>query len=108
MAAAPRIGINNRTPKAGEIVTVRAMVVHPMETGLRKRATGELIPRKIINKFTCTLNGKPLVTWNLETSVSVNPYVDFRFRATESGELKLTWVDDDNVTIEAIEKITVG
>lgn len=108
MTAAPRIGINNRAPKAGEIVTVRAMVVHPMETGLRKRATGELIPRKIINKFTCTLNGKTLVTWNLETSVSVNPYVDFRFRATESGELKLTWIDDDNVTMEAVEKITVG
>lgn len=108
MSTAPRIGINNRTPKAGEIVTVRAMVVHPMETGLRKRATGELIPRKIINKFTCTLNGKQILSWTLDTAVSVNPYVDFRFRATESGELKLTWVDDDNVTIEAVERITVS
>lgn len=107
MSTAPRIGINNRSPKAGEVVTVRAMVVHPMETGLRKRATGELIPRKIINKFTCTLNGKELLSWSLETGVSVNPYVDFRFRATESGDLKLTWIDDDNVVIEAVERITV-
>jgi len=87
---------------------VRAMVQHPMETGMRKRASGELIPRKIINRFEATLNGKPVLSWNLETGVAINPYLEFRFRAEEAGELKMVWTDDDKSTMEAIEKIALS
>lgn len=108
MSTPPRIWISNRSPKKGEIVVVRAMVQHPMETGLRKQASGELIPRKIINKFDCTLNGKSVLSWNIETGVAANPYLEFRFKAEEAGELKMAWIDDDKTTIEAVEKITLS
>lgn len=108
MSTPPRIWISNRSPKKGETVIVRAMVQHPMETGLRKQASGELIPRKIINKFDATLNGKPLVAWHLETGIATNPYLEFRFKAEEAGELKMVWVDDDKSTIEAAEKIALS
>ncbi len=108
MSTPPRIWISNRSPKKGEIVVVRAMLTHPMETGLRKRASGELIPRKIINRFDCTLNGKPVISWDLETGVATNPYLEFRFKAEEAGELKMVWVDDDKSTVEALEKIALS
>jgi len=108
MSTPPRIWISNRSPKKGETVIVRAMVQHPMETGLRKQASGELIPRKIINKFDATLNGKPLLAWHLETGIAANPYLEFRFKAGEAGDLKMVWVDDDKSTIETVEKITLS
>ncbi len=107
MSNPPRIWLSTKTPKKGEIVTVRTIVQHVMETGFRKDADGKTVPQKIISKFDCTLNGKPIVSWTLGTGVSANPYLEFRFRAEEAGELKMVWVDDDKSVIEAIEKITL-
>lgn len=103
----PRIWLSNRTPAPGEIVTVRTMVTHPMETGLRKTAEGDLIPRNIISSFECTLDGEPLFLWAPETAVSQNPYLEFRFRATSSGALRMVWTDDEGQSIEAVEEIAV-
>ncbi len=108
MSTPPRIWISNRSPKKGEVVIVRALVAHAMETGFRKRASGELIPRKIINRFDCTLNGKPVISWHLDTGVSINPYLEFRFKAEEAGNLKMIWTDDDKSTVEVIEKIALA
>lgn len=108
MSTPPRIWLSNRSPKKGEIVTVRTIVQHPMETGLRKGATGELVARKIIHKFEATLNGKPILTWNLETGVAANPYLEFRFKADEAGDLKMIWTDEDKNSVHAVEKIVLG
>lgn len=104
----PRIWLSNKSPKKGEIVTVRTIVQHVMETGFRKDAGGNIVPQKIINRFACTLNGKPVISWTPGTGVSANPYLEFRFRAEEAGELKMIWVDDDKTVIEAVEKITLA
>ena len=108
MSTPPRIWLSNKTPKKGEIVTVRALVQHVMETGFRKDAEGKLVPQKIINRFDCTLNGKPILSWTLGSGVSANPYVEFRFKAEEAGDLKMVWSDDDKSMIEAGEKITLA
>ena len=108
MSNPPRIWLSTKTPKQGEIVTVRTIVQHVMETGFRKDADGKTVPQKIINKFDCTLNGKPVVSWTLGTGVSANPYLEFRFKAEEAGELKMVWVDEDKSVIEAVEKITLS
>jgi sulfur-oxidizing protein SoxZ len=104
----PRIWLSNRSPKKGEIVTVRTIVEHPMETGFRKDADGKTVPQKIINSFVCTLNGKPVISWKPGTGISANPYLEFRFKAEEAGELKMVWTDDDKSTVEAIEKIALA
>jgi len=103
----PRIWLSNRTPAPGEIVTVRTMVTHPMETGLRKTADGDLVPRNIISSFECTLDGELLFAWAPETAVSQNPYLEFRFRAGTSGTLHMVWVDDEGARIEVVEEIAV-
>ena len=108
MSNPPRIWLSNKTPKKGEIVTVRTIVQHVMETGFRKGEDGKTVPQKIVNKFDCTLNGKPVISWTLGTGISANPYLEFRFKAEEAGELKMVWIDDDKAVIEAVEKIMLA
>lgn len=100
--------MSTRTPAKGDVVTVKVMVTHPMETGMRKNAMSQLIPRNIITQFECSLAGEPLMSWQLDTAVSQNPYLEFRFIAEKSGELKMRWLGEDGSQIEASEKITVS
>ncbi len=104
----PRIWISSRTPQPGSIVTVKAMILHPMETGMRKNAQGEFFPRNIVERFECTLAGDLLMSWELHPAVSQNPYLEFKFVARKSGEMKLLWVADDGLRIETIETITLS
>jgi sulfur-oxidizing protein SoxZ len=103
----PRIKLDKKEAKAGDIVEVKALVQHIMETGQRKDAEGQTIPRKILNKFTCTVAGKQVFAADFEPAVSANPYIQFKFKATESGPVLLTWTDDDGSRIVGEEKITV-
>jgi sulfur-oxidizing protein SoxZ len=79
-----------------------------METGMRKDAQSVVIPRNIIERFECTLAGELLMSWQLDTAISQNPYLEFKFIAQKSGELKMLWVADDGARIEVIETITVS
>ena len=103
----PRIKLDKKEAKKGDLVEVKALVSHVMETGLRKDADGNVIPRKILNKFICMVAGKQVFAADFETSISANPYIQFKFRAEESGSVVLTWVDDDGSTIVGQESITV-
>ena len=96
------------TAKAGEVIEVKTLISHEMESGQRKDSAGKTIPRQIINKFTVEYMGKVIFQADIEPAVSANPYFQFKFRAQESGDVKFTWVDDDGTKIEAIEKITVN
>ena len=103
----PRIRLDKKQVKKGETVDVKTLVSHIMETGLRHDTDGKLIPRMIINTFTCELNGKFVFGADLESAVSANPYFEFKFKPEESGTLKFTWIDDEGVRVEATETITV-
>jgi len=108
MAIKPRIKLDKKEAKKGELVEVKALVQHVMETGQRKDASGNTIPRKILNKFTCTVNGKEVFSADFEPAIAANPYIQFKFKATESGPVVLTWVDDDGSKIVGEEQITVS
>ena len=105
--AKPRIRLDKKEVRKGETVDVKTLVQHVMETGFRKDASGKPIPRMIINSFTCELNGKFVFGCNLESAVSANPFIEFKFKPQETGTLKFTWIDDEGVRIEATETITV-
>src|SRR3954470_14012638 len=108
MAAQPRIKLDKKEVKKADIVEVKALVSHVMETGLRKDADGKLVPRKILNKFICTVAGKQVFGADFETAISANPYIQFKFRAEESGPVVLTWVGDAGSTIVGIEQLKVS
>jgi sulfur-oxidizing protein SoxZ len=104
----PRIRLDKKEAKKGDVIEVKTLVSHVMESGQRRDSAGALVPRKIINKFTVVLNGKPLFEADLEPAISANPYMQFKFKAQESGTLVFTWIDDDGTKITAEEKITVS
>ncbi len=104
----PRIRLDKKTAQKGDVIEVKTLVSHVMESGQRRDSAGNVIPRKIINKFTVDLNGKPLFSADIEPAVSANPYMQFRFKAQELGTLTFTWIDDDGTKITAQEKITVS
>jgi len=101
-----------RVPKSattGEVVTIKTIITHPMESGQRKdKKTGELIPRKIINRFSATFNGETVVSADIEPAVSANPYIEFTMKVPESGTLAFKWVDDDGSVYTEEKAITVG
>ena len=79
-----------------------------MESGQRKDDAGNVIPRKIINKFTATFNGEEVISVDLEPAISANPFFEFTAAFPESGTLHFEWVDDDGTVYELDEKITVS
>ncbi|MTW17393.1 thiosulfate oxidation carrier complex protein SoxZ [Rhodoplanes serenus] len=104
----PRIRLDRKDIKKGDTIEVKALVSHTMESGQRKDKDGNTVPRKIINKFTCTMNQKTLFACDLEPAISANPYFHFKLKPQESGPLIFTWLDDDGTRIEATETITVS
>ena len=106
MAEKPRIKLPKEAKK-GDVIEIKTLIAHVMETGLRKDADGKVIPRKIINKFTCEFNGKPVFSVDLEPAVAANPYMQFTAKVDESGTFRFTWVDDDGTVTTAEQQIAV-
>ncbi len=108
MASKPRVRVP-KTAKKGEIITIKSLISHKMETGRRKDSkTGELIPRQIINKFVCNFNGKQVFASDWHPAVSANPFMAFNFKAEESGEFEFVWTDDDGSTYSKKASLTVN
>jgi len=106
--AKPRVKVP-KSASAGEIITIKTLISHKMESGRRKdKKSGELIPRKIINAFKADFNGKTVFEVALEPAISANPYIQFTTRVMESGEFHFSWTDDDGTVYEARKSITVG
>ena len=96
MASAPKPRVKvPKTATAGEVIVIKTLISHEMESGQRKDKEGNPIPRKIINKFTCEFNGQPVFSCDIDPAISANPYFEFNAKVTESGTFKFTWVDDD-------------
>ena len=108
MSRPPRIWISNETPEKGEILRVRAQIVHPMETGFRFGPDGEPLPMNIVTRFQALLDDDLLLEWQPETAISQNPYIEFTFAARHSGTLRMVWSDGSGVTDEAEREIRVG
>jgi sulfur-oxidizing protein SoxZ len=107
MAEKPRIKLPKEAKK-GEVIQIKTLVSHVMESGQRRDREGKVIPRKIINRFSCEFNGKPVFSCEIEPAVAANPYLQFSAKVEESGTFKFSWTDDDGTVISAEEKITVS
>ena len=79
----------------GQVIEIKTLISHPMETGYRPDFNGKIIPRDIINKFVCTYNGVEIFRADLHPAIAANPFLSFYTVATESGVLAFTWIDDD-------------
>src|ERR1051326_2490523 len=106
MAEKPRIKVPKEAKK-GEVIEIKTLLAHPMESGLRKDEAGALVPRKIINRFTCEVNGALAFACDLEPAIAANPYFQFAVRVEESGTFRFTWIDDDGTAITADQRLQV-
>jgi sulfur-oxidizing protein SoxZ len=99
----------NVPPKArrGQIIEIKTLISHVMETGYRHTETGEPIPRDIITGFTCTYNGAEIFRADLHQAISANPFITFFTVATESGTLEFRWSGDNGLEETAQAKIVV-
>jgi len=93
--------------RRGEVVEIKALVSHPMETGYRRSQTGEAIPRDIIRQFVCTYNGAEVFRAELHTAIAENPFFAFSTVATESGTVTFTWTGDKGFALTESASITV-
>ncbi|MDA7947103.1 MAG: thiosulfate oxidation carrier complex protein SoxZ [Hyphomicrobiaceae bacterium] len=104
----PRVKVP-KTAKKGDVIEIKTLISHKMETGQRKdKKTGKPIPRKIINKFVATFDGEQVFAVDVEPAVSANPYIKFNMRAEKTGDLVFTWVDDDGKSYTAKKTLTVN
>jgi sulfur-oxidizing protein SoxZ len=94
--------------KKDEIIEIKTLISHEMESGQRRDSAGKPIPRRIINKVTAVFNGKTVFEADWHPAISANPYQAFFFKATESGEFTFTWKDDDGSEYVSKNKLTVA
>lgn len=94
--------------KHGDIVEIRALIGHPMETGYRVGPDGKLLARDIIRTFECRYNGEVVCSAELHQAISANPYIAFFALATESGTLEFKWEGDNGFSHTEQMQLTVG
>lgn len=93
--------------RRGEVIEIRTLIGHPMETGYRPGAEGKVLPRNIIRRFTCRYNGEPVFSAELFPAIAANPYLAFHTVATDSGTLSFTWEGDNGFVQTETLAITV-
>jgi len=96
------------TTKRGEIIEIKALVRHAMETGFRRTQLGALIPRDIIRQFACSYNGVEIFRAELHPAIAANPLLTFTTVATESGTLAFQWTGDNGFSVTESAAITVA
>jgi len=95
--------IKLRTKEKKGKIQVKALITHPMETGLRKNKKGEKIPAHHITKIVVEANGKPVLTADWSGSVSKNPFLSFKYAGSKDDTVKLSWEDNTGKS-DSIEK----
>ena len=93
--------------KRGDIIEIKTLMSHIMETGYRHMASGEVVPRNILTSFSCRFNGSEIFRTDLFPAISANPFITFFTTATESGKFEFEWTGDRGFSETASASITV-
>lgn len=91
--------------RRGEIIQVKTLISHEMETGYRRTSLGAVIPRDILRLFVCSYNGQEVFRAQIHPAIAANPYFAFHTIATESGTLVFTWTGDNGFA--ATESVSI-
>jgi sulfur-oxidizing protein SoxZ len=93
--------------KRGDIIEIKTLMSHIMETGYRHLASGEIVPRDIVTSFACRFNGKEIFRADLFPAIAANPFITLFTTVTESGKFEFEWIGDRGFTETASASITV-
>ena len=95
------------TAKVDEIIPIRALISHPMETGLKLNSFNQYLPLRIIERFTCRFNGEEVIRIRPEPAISTNPYFSFFMRARDFGQFEFEWLDTTGAVYTETALLTV-
>jgi len=93
--------------RRGDIVEIKTLMSHIMETGYRHTASGQVVARDIITSFSCRYNGEEIFRADLFPAIAANPFVSFFTIATESGQFDFEWIGDNGFSATASAAISV-
>jgi sulfur-oxidizing protein SoxZ len=96
-----------KTAKRGETIEIKALILHPMETGFRPGTNGRIIPRNIIERFSAAWNGEEVFVLKMSPAIAANPFVSFFVVADKSGTVRFRWSGDNNFLVEEQVAIAV-
>ena len=96
-----------KTAKRGDVIEIKTLISHVMETGFRRDSTGKTYPRDIITRFVCTYNGEQVFGADLFPAIAANPFITFYAVATESGSIAFEWNGDNGFHEVTSATITV-
>ncbi len=96
------------TARNGEIVEIKTIVQHPMETGYRRDHNGAVIPRDIVKRFVVTYAGNEIFTADTTQGVAANPFFSFHLKAVATGDVVFTWTDEKGEATTQTRKLTVS
>jgi sulfur-oxidizing protein SoxZ len=94
--------------KKGEVIEIKALVEHVMETGFRITELGVKVPRDIIRTFTCLYNGELVYKADFHPALVPNPIVQFYVRADQSGTFDFQWLGDKGFIANAQNSLQVS
>jgi len=93
---------------AGEVIEIKALMRHPMETGYRVDDMGRPIERHIVERFRVTYGGEEVFAIDLTQGVAANPFFAFFTTATETADLVFTWEDNRGEVTTVTKRLTVS
>jgi sulfur-oxidizing protein SoxZ len=93
--------------KSGQVIEIKTLISHIMETGFRHDNVGKPIPRNIITTFVARYNGEEIFRADLFPAIAANPFLSFHTVATESGTIDFEWTGDNGFHETGSAKITV-
>ena len=96
-----------RKAKSGDVVEIKTLMSHIMETGYRRTTNGKIVPRDIITSFTCRFEGEEIFRADLFPATAANPFMSFFTVATKSGKFEFEWIGDNGFSETAAASITV-
>lgn len=93
---------------AGDVVKVRILIQHPMDTGYLQDFSGKVVPRNVIQLLTCTMGNQEVFRVEPSSGIAANPFFEFHVRATATQEFKLEWTDDKGAKGQHLQIFTVS
>lgn len=96
------------TAAPGEVIEIRTLIQHPMETGYRPGPNGRMLPRDIIRRFTCRYDGEVVFSAELHPAIAANPFISFTVVATVTGSVTFTWEGDNDFSQSETATLTVA
>ena len=97
-----------KSAKRGEVIEIKTLISHVMETGFRHGTNGRIIPRDIITSFICKYNGEEIFATTFYPAIAANPFVTFYAVADKSGTFTFTWEGDNGFSVTEEAKIAVA